>query len=312
MSRKPVIGVSSCLLGNEVRFDGGHKRHRFVSDVLSSHMSMKPVCPEMAIGLGTPRPTIRLQAIDGQVRLVMSKDNDVDLTETMQNYAENSLEQFSALDGFIFKKGSPSCGAWRVPVVVHKDGHKRNDGTGIFAEAFMNRFPWIPVEEEGRLNDDGLRQNFIERVYALHRWHSIEDADSNMKAFIEFHASHKLMLMARSPADYQRLGQFVAQTSQKTLKSRRQEYLLKFMQAMRKPYSKGKHVNVLMHIMGYLKEDLNSADKAELLAHFEAYRNNQLPWISLVVLLKHYLRKYPSPYISQQHYLNPCPLEIAA
>jgi uncharacterized protein YbgA (DUF1722 family)/uncharacterized protein YbbK (DUF523 family) len=312
MISKPVIGASSCLLGNEVRFDGGHKRHRFVTDVLAKHMSIKPVCPEMAIGLSTPRPAIRLQAINGEARLVMSKDNDIDLTDTMQAYAEKTLYQFAELDGFIFKKGSPSCGAWRVPVVVHKDGHKRNDGSGIFAQAFMKRFPWIPVEEEGRLNDADLRQNFIERVYALHRWHNIENADNNIQAFIEFHASHKLMLMARSPADYQKLGQFVAQTTQQTLKVRRHEYLLLFMQAMRKPNSRGKHVNVLMHIMGYLKEHLNSSDKAELLAHFEAYRKNQLPWISLIVLLKHHLRKHPAPYINQQYYLNPCPEEIAA
>ncbi len=312
MSNKPVIGASSCLLGNEVRFDGGHKRDRFITDMLAKHMAIKPVCPEIAIGLGTPRPAIRLQSINGEARLVMSKDNDTDLTDTMQAYADKTLEQFAGLDGFIFKKGSPSCGAWRVPVVVHKDGHKRNDGTGVFAHAFMQRFPWIPVEEEGRLNDEALRQNFIERVYALHRWHNIDNPDTNMQAFIEFHASHKLMLMARSPADYQRLGQFVAQTSQKTLKVRRQEYLLLFMEAMRKHNSRGKHINVLMHIMGYLKEHLNSDDKAELLAHFEAYRKNQLPWISLVVLLKHHLRKHPAPYIDQQHYLKPCPDDIAA
>jgi len=310
MSNQPVIGASSCLLGKHVRFDGGHKKSHFITEKLATHMTIQPVCPEMAIGLGTPRPAIRLQDIGGKTRLVMSKNNELDLTDEMQSYADKTMEQFTDLDGFIFKKGSPSCGAWRVPVVVHKDGHKRHDGTGIFAQKFMQRFPWIPVEEEGRLNDADLRQNFIERVYALHRWHNIEKPDSNMKAFIDFHASHKLMLMARSPADYRKLGQFVANTTLRTLNKRRQEYLLAFMQAMKKPISKGKHVNVLMHIMGYLKEHLNSGDKAELLYHFESYRKNQLPWVSLIILLKHHLRKYPSPYINQQHYLNPCPAEI--
>ena len=310
MSNKPVIGASSCLLGNHVRFDGGHKRQRFVTEQLAEHMLIKPVCPEMAIGLGVPRPAIRLQSVDGKTRLVMSQNNEIDLTDEMNKYTNEALTQFSNLDGFIFKKGSPSCGAWRVPVVVHKDGHKRHDGTGVFARAFMQRYPWIPVEEEGRLNDTTLRQNFIERVYALHRWHEIEKPDKNMKAFIDFHASHKLMLMARSPADYQKLGQFVANTTLETLKERRLEYLLNFMQAMNKPISKGKHVNVLMHIMGYLKEHLNSDDKSELLSHFESYRKNQLPWVSLIILLKHHLRKHPSPYINRQHYLNPCPEEI--
>jgi len=312
MSNKPIIGVSGCLMGHNVRFDGGHKRDRLVTDVLAEHMDVKTICPEMGIGLGAPRPTIRLQEINGQPRLVMSKDNEVDLTDKMLNYTNQVINGYSNLDGFIFKKGSPSCGAYRVPVVVHKEGHRRNDGTGIFAQEFMKKFPWIPVEEEGRLNDAMLRENFFERVYALRRWHDIPDADNNLSGLINFHASHKLMLMARSQVEYRYLGRWVAETTYETLKERRQKYLEHFMFVMQKTVSKGKHVNVLMHIMGYLKKKISSEDKHELLTHFESYRKNHLPLTSLILLLKHHLRNYPDPYLESQHYLLPYPVEITS
>ena len=311
MSDKPVIGASSCLIGNPVRFDGGHKRHSFVADTLAELMKIKTICPEMGMGLTTPRPAIRLQNVNGDTRLVMSRDHETDLTDQMNEYAQAVLDRFENLDGFIFKKGSPSCGAWRVPVVVHHEGHRRHDGTGLFAQAFMQRFPWIPVEEEGRLNDAKLRTNFIERVYALRRWHNIDDPDTNLNAFVEFHARHKLMLMARSQVGYQKLGQWVANTTHKNLKQRRQYYINEFMNVMKTPMTQGKHVNVLMHIMGYLKKKLSSAEKQELLNHFESYRNNRLPLVTLLVLLQHHLQDHPTGYIHKQYYLMPCPSELS-
>jgi uncharacterized protein YbgA (DUF1722 family) len=241
----------------------------------------------------------------------MSKNTDKDLTDRMNNYSTEIIRSMSAFDGFIFKKGSPTCGAFRVPVVVHKDGHRRHDGTGVFASKFMQTYPWIPIEEEGRLNDPALRQNFLERVYALQRWHTIPDPDHNITAFINFHARHKLMLMARSQVEYQYLGRWVADTTLDTLKVRRQLYLEHFMFVMKKHATKGRHVNVMMHIMGYLKKKLTSADKHELLEHFESYRKDHLPHSSLILLLKHHLRKYPDPYLQHQHYLMPYPREFA-
>jgi uncharacterized protein YbgA (DUF1722 family)/uncharacterized protein YbbK (DUF523 family) len=309
-SEKPVIGVSSCLLGNNVRFDGGHKRDRLITDVLAEHMSIKTVCPEVGIGLGIPRPAIRLQDINGETRLVASKDKSQDFTEAMTRYSSEVIDSLSTLDGFIFKKGSPSCGAFRVPVVVHEEGHRRHDGTGLFAGIFMERYPWIPVEEEGRLNDEILRQNFLERVYALHRWNRIPDADENISEFIRFHARHKLMLMARDQVQYQRLGRWVAETTADTLKERRQIYLQEFMKVMKKKVTKGRHVNVMMHVMGYLKNQISGEDKKELLHHFESFRNDYLPLTALLLLIKHHFRKYPDPYISDQYYLEPYPQRI--
>lgn len=310
MSNKPVIGVSGCLMGQKVRFDGGHKRDRFITDILDEHMEIRTFCPEIGIGLGTPRPTIRLQEVNNEIRLVSSKDINVDYTAEMTSYSKQTVQGMSHLDGFIFKKGSPSCGAYRVPVVVHKDGHRRHDAAGLFAKEFMKTYPWIPVEEEGRLNDTMLRENFIERVYALQRWHSIDNPDTNLQDFINFHATHKLMLMARSPVEYQKLGQWVANTTYNNLAERRQQYLEQFMQAMTKPVSKGKHVNVLMHILGYLKKKLSATDKQELLGHLDAYRKNRLPLISLIILMKHHLQNHPVNYIYNQHYLTPYPSEL--
>jgi uncharacterized protein YbgA (DUF1722 family) len=229
----------------------------------------------------------------------------------MLNYSNQVLDKFADVDGFIFKKGSPTCGAFRVPVVVHKQGHRRNDGTGLFAEQFMQRYPWIPVEEEGRLKDSALRENFFERVYALQRWHNIPDPDRNLLAFTNFHAAHKLMLMARSQVEHRQLGRYVAETNYENLKQRRQVYLEHFMLVMQKKASKGQHVNVLMHIMGYLKNKLTSGDKHELLMHFESYRKNHLSLASLILLLRHHLRKHPDPYLAKQHYLAPYPVEFS-
>ncbi len=312
MTKKPIIGVSGCLMGHNVRFDGGHKRDRLITDVLADHMEIKTICPEMGIGLGAPRPAIRLQEVNNETRLVSSKDSNVDYTSEMVAYSKQIMSGLSHLDGFIFKKGSPSCGAYRVPVVIHTEGHRRHDGTGLFAREFMDAHPWIPVEEEGRLKDNCLRQNFLERVYALHRWQAITNPDENLAAFIEFHATHKLMLMSRNHAEYRFLGQWVAETNYATLKTRRQYYIEHFMSVMRKDVTKGRHVNVLMHIMGYLKNKLNRADKVELLNSFESFRNSHLPLSAILLLLKHHLRKYPSPYLSKQSYLAPYPQEITA
>lgn len=310
MTKKPIIGVSGCLMGQKVRFDGGHKRDHLITDVLADHMEIKTICPEMGIGLGTPRPAIRLQEVNNETRLVSSKDPNVDYTSKMMDYSEQIMTGLSHLDGFIFKKGSPSCGVFRVPVVVHKEGHRRHDGIGLFASEFMKEHPWIPVEEEGRLNDSSLRQNFLERVYALHRWQAIDNPDEDLTAFVEFHATHKLMLMARNHAEYRYLGQWVAETNYANLKTRRQHYIEHFMSVMRENVTKGRHVNVLMHIMGYLKNKLNSADKVELLNSFEAFRNSHLPLSATLLLLKHHLRRYPTTYINKQNYLEPFPQDI--
>jgi len=311
MTNKPIIAVSSCLVGNNVRFDGGHKKNSLISYILPEFMNIQSICPEVGIGLPTPRPAIRLQNINGKTRLVQSNDTSIDLSNTMDEYSANVAEKLKEIDGFILKKGSPSCGAWRVPVVVNDKGHRRYDGTGMFTQHIHKNYPWIPVEEEGRLKDPHLCENFFERVYALRRWHDIDEPETNLSGFIEFHSKHKLMLMAHNHHQYQKLGQWVAGTNMRNLKERRIEYITMFMDTLKLRTSKGKNVNVLLHIMGYLKKKLQPSDKQELISVFEAYRNNQMPLITPLTLLKHYLRRYPSNYIIQQHYLEPCPSSSA-
>ena len=311
LTKLPIVGVSACLVGQPVRFDGGHKHDRFITSSLSGHMDLVALCPEMAIGLGVPRPSIQLRMKDNEVRLVVSKEPDTDLTEKMNNYAGEKLPELSHLDGFIFKKGSPSCGVFRVPVVINEEGFRNYDATGLFAKAFMQRHPLIPVEEEGRLNDAALRENFFERVFAYRRWKALESADNSVQGFIEFHSRHKLMLMARGSSYYQELGRMVAGTTAVDLLQHRAAYIKRFMEVMKLIAPPGRHVNVLQHIQGYLKQVLSSEDKQELLSVYEAYRQKQLPLITPITLLRHHLRVNPQSYISQQHYLRPCPEELA-
>lgn len=309
--QKPLLGVSACLVGKPVRFDGGHKEDRFISRHLVKVAELKPICPEMGAGLGAPRPTIQLRQVDNQIRLVANKNPDQDFTDLLNNYSESALPALAELDGFIFKKNSPSCGVFRVPVVINQEGYREYDGQGLFAQAFSRRYPLIPVEEEGRLNDAGIRENFFERVYAYQRWKAIANADHNLQGFIEFHASHKLMLMARGSSYYQELGRMVAGVTPASLTTRRAAYIQRFSEVMQLRTARGRHVNVLQHIMGYLKEALGREDKQELLSVFEAYRNKELPLITAITLLQHHLRKHPRPYINAQHYLQPYPAQLA-
>lgn len=305
------LGISACLLGKPVRFDGGHKKNDFILSFLSHHFDFVNLCPEMEAGFGLPRPTMQLRQQAEEIRLVFSKDPTNDVTDQLTNYSDSKVNQLGDLDGFIFKKDSPSCGAYRVPVVIHKNGFKNREGVGLFAKAFMQRHPLIPVEDEGRLNDAALCENFFERVYAYSRWKQISDAENNVRGLIEFHSRHKLMLMARGSHFYQELGRMVAGTTKKDLLQRRENYIQRFMQVMKITTHRGRQVNVLQHIMGYLKQAINSDDKQELLSVFEAYRKNHLPLITPITLLRHHLRVHPQKYISEQHYLKPFPEQLA-
>ena len=306
--QKPRLGISACLLGMPVRFDGGHKQDNFIQTSLASHIECVPVCPEVEAGFAIPRPTMQLRLQGKDIRIVMSKGEHEDVTHKMSDFASKKMNELSRLDGFIFKKNSPSCGVFRVPVVINKHGYREKTGTGIFAKAFMERYPLIPVEEEGRLKDAGIRENFIERVFAYQRWKKIDDS---VNGLIGFHARHKLMLMARGSHYYQELGRLVAETTANEFSQRRDMYIRRFMEVMTVIPSNGKQVNVLQHILGYLKKVLSHEDKKELLEVFEAYRQQQLPLITPVTMLRHYLRLYPQPYIEKQHYLKPFPEQLA-
>ncbi len=305
------IGVSSCLLGEQVRFDGGHKHSRYITDVLGDYMEFVGVCPEVECGLSVPRESMRLMGDPDRPRLIGPKSG-TDYTEQMQTWAADRVAKLADEDlhGFIFKAKSPSSGAFRVKV-YNEHGMATNSGRGLFAGAFMDSYPWLPVEEEGRLNDLPLRENFMDRVFAYARFRQAMTADPTPKGLVAFHTTMKLTVMAHSPAHYKSLGQLVADAGKTPWETLHDLYRLELMIGLKELASKGRHTNVLQHIQGFLKDQLSGKDKAELQQVFEDYRQGLLPLIVPITLLKHHLNRHDAPdWLEKQAYLHPYPKEL--
>ncbi|WP_455217972.1 YbgA family protein [Kaarinaea lacus] len=306
---KVRIATSSCLLGNEVRYDGGHKHNRYLTDSLSLYFDFVPFCPEAAIGMGIPRPPIRLVKKPDGIHAVGINDPSMDKTSELRNYASQvASQQLTDICGFIFKKDSPSCGMERVRVFDDNQVPSKT-GSGIFAGEIMNVCPNLPVEEEGRLMDPVLRENFIERVFIYYRWQQIAQ-NLSPSSLVEFHSTHKFNVLAHDEPAYRKLGQLVADAGTDRFEAICESYIHILMQALKKPATRKKHTNVLMHVMGFIKPHLDSDDKKELLEVIDVYRLGRLPLIVPITLLKHYLRRFPQPYIEQQYYMNPYPEEL--
>lgn len=303
---KITLGISSCLLGNPVRHDGSHKKNHYVMESLSSWFEFRPVCPEAAIGLGVPRPAMRLVKTAEGIRMVVSKSPENDLTERLIAWSENAVDNMHDLSGYILKSQSPSCGMERVRIFDH-NGVPKKEGAGLFAATLMQAMPWLPVEEEGRLNDPVLRENFIQRVYIYHRWQQMIARGISVASLMEFHQRHKLQLLAHNEAMYRQLGRHIASANRTNLEAVARHYLENMMHCMSQRATRKRHTNVLMHVMGYLKHKLTGQDKQELLDALEKYRTGLLPIVVPLTLLKHHLRIYPDPYIGNQHYLAPYP-----
>jgi uncharacterized protein YbgA (DUF1722 family)/uncharacterized protein YbbK (DUF523 family) len=306
---KIKIGVSSCLLGNKVRFDGGHKHDRYITGTLGLFFDFVPVCPEVECGLSVPRESMRLVGDPESPRLITNKSG-IDQTDRMQAWSHIRLKELAGenLCGFIFKKQSPTSGMERVKV-YGKNNVPQSVGTGLFAKAFMESFPLLPVEEEGRLHDLALRENFIESVFVYQRWRETVDGFT-AKKLVDFHTSHKLLLRAHSEKLYRELGRIVAEAGTLQPELLIDSYQNNLMAAMKLKPTVKKHVNVLLHIMGYFKKYLSSDEKQELLEVIERFQNNYIPLIVPVTLINHYVRKYSEPYLKQQHYLTPHPTEL--
>ena len=306
---KIKIGISSCLLGNEVRFDGGHKHDRYITGTLGTFFEFVPVCPEVECGLSVPRESMRLVGEPESPRLVTNKTG-TDHTDEMNAWAHARTEQLAQenLCGFIFKSKSPSSGMERVKV-YDKNSVPRAVGVGLFARAFMSRFPTLPVEEEGRLHDLVLRENFIESVFVYQRWRNTVD-DFTAQKLVAFHTEHKLLLRAHSEKHYRELGRIAAEAGALEPEQLLGSYQENLIAAMRLKPTVKKHVNVLMHMMGYFKKSITNDEKQELLELIERFRNQHIPLIVPITLMNHYIRKYNEPYLRQQHYLNPHPTEL--
>jgi uncharacterized protein YbgA (DUF1722 family)/uncharacterized protein YbbK (DUF523 family) len=304
------IGVSSCLLGQKVRFDGGHKRDGFLVDTFGEFVEWVPVCPELEVGMGLPREAIRLVRSDAGIRLVGVK-SATDHTESMTRYSARRAEKLARenLDGYILKKDSPSCGMERVKV-YDPNGSPARTGRGLFAEALLGRFPLLPVEEEGRLSDPRLRDNFIERVFAYRRLREVFVGRWALRALVEFHTAHKLTLLAHSPAAYKALGQLVARAAERPRAEVQAAYEEAFMRGMGTMATPRKHVNVLQHMLGYFRGVLDDDSRTELAQSIADYQQGLLPLVVPVTLFRHHVRRCGISYLAGQTYLEPHPKEL--
>jgi uncharacterized protein YbgA (DUF1722 family)/uncharacterized protein YbbK (DUF523 family) len=278
------LGVSACLLGARVRFDGGHKRNRYLINELGAHFEFVAFCPEVAIGLGTPRPTIRLVGDPASPRALGSRDDGLDVTDALREYSADRAQRLDGLSGFVFKKDSPSCGMARVKVYGDK-GMPQRDGVGIFARAVQQANPLLPVEEEGRLNDSALRENFISRVFVYARWQALCQKGFSKKALLDFHTRHKLLVMAHSPAAYRELGRLLARLDNADLDALADRYIRRVMEELKAQASRKRHVNVLQHVLGYLRKHVDAANRADLVDVIDDYRRGVVPLVVPMTLL---------------------------
>jgi uncharacterized protein YbgA (DUF1722 family)/uncharacterized protein YbbK (DUF523 family) len=306
---KIKMGISKCLLGENVRYDGGHQHDRYLTDTLGNYFEYTPVCPEVEYGLPIPREAMRLVGTPTSARLVTIKTG-IDHTDGMLKWSNGKLNELANEDlcGFIFKSKSPSSGMAAVKV-YGPSGMPVHKGVGIFAGAFMKRFPILPVEEDGRLHDPLLRENFIERVFVYKRWQELLKNGKSIRKLIDFHTDHKLLVLSHSPKHYSILGKLVA--SAKNYKGDLYgAYVTTLMEGLRLIATTKKHTNVLHHIMGYFKKQLTTDEKQELLEIIENFYKQIVPLIVPITLLTHYVRKYGEPYLERQHYLHPHPMEL--
>jgi len=311
MEQSIKIGVSSCLLGKEVRYNGGHSHDRYITGTLGQYFSFVDVCPEVEAGYGIPRETLRLVGDPESPRLLTSRSGK-DFTDSMLNWARKRVQELAKEDlcGFIFKSKSPSSGMERVKVYTEKGFPGSNKGVGLFARAFMAKFPLVPVEEEGRLHDAALRENFIERIFALKRWRQTAGQKKSRGTIVAFHTGHKLQIMSHSQKHYRDMGRLVARVKEVPLEALYEQYEALFMQALALKATVKKNVNVLQHMAGYIKKQLSKDEKKELQEVIDQYHRNYTPLIVPITLFNHYVRKYGQEYLQKQSYLNPHPIEL--
>ena len=309
--RPPLrLGISACLLGDEVRFDGGHKRDPFLTDTLGRFVEWVRVCPEVEMGLGTPRETLRLVRDGDRVRMITTRTS-VDRTDGMNRWAKQRLDELAREDlcGYVLKKDSPSCGMERVKVYSSHGMPERN-GTGLFAAALAERFPHLPVEEEGRLCDARLRENFIERVFAYRRLKDLFAGQWSVAALVRFHTAHKMSLLSHSTTDYQELGRLVARANGMPKRALKEAYEALFMETMSRMATTRRHTNVLTHMAGHLKRIVDPASRQELQQSIDEYRRGLVPLVVPLTLIRHYVRAHDIDYLAGQTYLEPHPREL--
>lgn len=304
------VGISSCLLGEQVRYDGGHKRDAFLTDELARHVEFVPLCPEVEIGLSVPRPALRLERRGDDVRMVVTESGE-DLTERMGSWAQGAAERIAAagLDGYVLKKSSPSCGMERVKV-YDENGAPARGGRGLFAAALMERLPLLPVEEEGRLRDARLREHFVARIFARARVREFLASDWGPAQLVEFHAGEKMLVRVHDPGLALELGRLVAEAGRLDRAELAARYEELHARALAKPATPGRHQDVLEHLAGHVTEEVSSEDRAELQRAIEEYRDGIVPLAVPLALLRRHIRAASAEWAAAQVYLEPAPREL--
>ena len=301
-SSRIQLGVSACLVGERVRYDGGDRQNRYVTDILGRLFHLIPLCPEVAIGLGTPRPPIRLQGSADNPAAVTADDPPLDVGESLRAYGRRTADRLDGISGYIFKSRSPSCGVYGVKI-HDRTGRAWAQGTGLYAREIMRALPMLPVEEEGRLNEPAIRENFLERVFAYRRWQQLHADGLTADALLRFHAAHELTLMAHGRQQLRALERLLADLHDRPIEQTAATYGSAFMQAMRRKATRRRHADVLLHLAGYLKHKLNHDDQAELTETIDAYRRGRLSLTAPLTLLRDHFQRHPHPYVEQQVYL---------
>jgi uncharacterized protein YbgA (DUF1722 family)/uncharacterized protein YbbK (DUF523 family) len=304
------LGISTCLLGENVRYDGGHKRDAFLVDELGPFVEWVSVCPEVELGMGVPRPSVRLVEVGRELRM-LSPDTGEDFTERMRVFAAARVTDLreAELDGYVLKKSSPSCGMERVKVWGFR-GPKRRDGVGLFAQALLVAWPHLPVEEEGRLADPALRENFVERVFCRNRWRAFQRAGPTRARLVEFWTAHKLLVRAHDEPGYQRLGRLVGSKGKGADAELHTRFEAELFAALARRATTRKHANVLQHAMGHLREHLDAGERAQIAAAVEDYRRGLIPLVVPVTLMRFQIQKHSIAYLQGQLYFDPHPKEL--
>lgn len=305
---KIPVGISSCLMGEKVRFDSGHKYHSFIVSTLGDFFEYKPFCPEMSIGLGVPREPIRLVKMDDKIKCIGTKTPSLEVTDQLIQCANDQKHWQADIYGYIVKKDSPSCGMERVK--IYKNDMPDRQGTGLYTQTLMQNFPNLPIEEEGRLGDPVLRENFIKRVFIYKRWQDMKQKSLSWANLTEFHGQHKLILFSHNQDLARKLGKELSESGQQDITEYAQHYISELMNILKIQATRKNHVNVLQHIQGYLKRELDKSDKEELSQLIEAYRLGQVPLIVPITILRHHFRKAPNEYINNSYYMKPHPKEL--
>ncbi|WP_461536333.1 YbgA family protein [Spongorhabdus nitratireducens] len=307
---KIPVGISSCLLGENVRYNGGHTQSKMCLGILAQHFEYQPFCPEVAAGFGIPRPTMRLTGDPHNPVLQFSDDDKQDLTQQLKDGFHEQLDKYDAVDGYILMKNSPSCGMERIKV-YQENGYPHEERTrGLFADALIAAWPMLPIEEEGRLHDPRLRENFVMRVFSHYHFRHEVQEQPTYHNLLQYHSKHKYLLMAHSQKTYKELGRFLAESRQAPLEELMESYFTRFTEAIRKPASRKGHCNVLQHILGHLKRSVSGEARQSILAVIEQYRRGEVNLTTPMTLLAHYVEQTGDEFVQSQRYLLPYPAEL--